>query len=431
MTEPEPPRAANRVGLTTLERAYGILAPIAFGGAQNWERLAGASRAELQSRRGFVPEAAGPTLWFHGASAGEMAGAVALDEMLHQRGFAFGSVYTATNRAGVEYIERTASRTSLATLMPWDVGSSLSRAFARWRPRMIFLLETELWPRMVYEAHIRRIPIFSVSARIYPRDVKRYRAIRWFFAPTLQRITRIITQDESERDRFRQIGAPDANCIAGGNLKYLKLATTSRPSGVRTELGIRGEPPIIVVGSLHLDEADELLAALRGLAIPDLRIIVAPRQLTAVGPLLDAVRQLGWKVQRRSTATAGHWQVLIVDSIGELKRFYSIASCAIVCGGFRKHGGHNPFEPILAGAPVLFGPHFAHFAEESRVLTQATPDAQVMMVSELAGVLTRWLGDETRRRAVWTRQSAVVPDAETIANRYVAALAPWLSLIAA
>jgi len=144
--------AAHSLRLTPLERAYGLLARIAFGGAQNWERLAGASRAELRSRRGFVPETEGPTLWFHGASAGEMSAAVALDEMLHQRGCAFRSVYTATNRAGVEYIERTAPRTPVATLAPWDVGTTLSRAFARWRPRMIFLIETELWPRLIYEA---------------------------------------------------------------------------------------------------------------------------------------------------------------------------------------------------------------------------------------------------------------------------------------
>jgi len=378
-----------------------------------------------------LPETAGPTIWFHGASAGEMAGAVALDEMLHQRGCVFRSVYTATNRAGVEYIERTAARTPVATLAPWDVGTTLSRAFARWRPRMIFLLETELWPRLVYEAYVRRIPIFCVSARIYPRDVNRYRAIRWFFAPTLRRITRIITQDESERRRFRQIGAPDATCLAGGNLKYLRLASATRPQGVAAGLGIRGEPPIIVVGSLHLDEADEVLAALRKLAIRDLRIIVAPRQLTAVEPLLERARRLGWTSRRRSEALAGNWQMLIVDSIGELKGLYSIASCAIVAGGFEQHGGHNPFEPILAGAPVVFGPYFEHFAEESRVLASATPEAQVGAVSDLAKLLTRWLGDEAGRREILARQSAAVPDAEAIAGRYVDALAPWLSLIAA
>ncbi len=206
---------------------------------------------------------------------------------------------------------------------------------------------------------------------------------------------------------------------------------SARPQGVAAGLGIRDEPPIIVVGSLHLDEADEVFAALRKLAIPDLRIIVAPRQLTAVEPLLERARRLGWTTRRRSEALAGDWQLLIVDSIGELKGFYSIATCAIVAGGFENHGGHNPFEPILAGAPVIFGPHFEHFAEESRVLTRATPEAQVGAARELAQLLARWLGDDTGRREMLTRQSAAVPDAEAIAGRYVEALAPWLSLIAA
>ena len=431
MTALEPDKAADVIRLTTFERAYELLAPIAFGGAQNWERFSGASSAELRARRGFVPETGGPTLWFHGASAGEMAAAVALDELFRQRGFEFRSVYTATNRAGVEYAARTAPCKSIATLVPWDLGTPLSRALARWRPRMIFLLETELWPRMVYEARLRNIPIFCVSARVYPRDVKRYRAIRSFFAPTLRRITKIIAQDAAEYDRFRAIGAPEANCLEGGNLKYLKAAAMGSPGAIRSELGIRGAPPIIVVGSLHSDEADAVLSSLRRLAIPDLRIIVAPRHLTTVEPLIDAARQRGWLVRRRSAALEGDWEVLIVDSIGELKRFYSIAGCAIVCGGFGMHGGHNPFEPIQAGAPAVFGLHFEHFVEESRVLTQVTPEARVGPGEELVALLRRWLADDALRSAVLARQRAAAPDPQAIADRYIAALAPWLSLIAA
>jgi 3-deoxy-D-manno-octulosonic-acid transferase len=431
MIASEPHSGTDDIGLTSLERAYGWLAPIAFRGAQSWARLAGASRAELQARQGFVPQSAEPTLWFHGASAGEMSGAIALDEMLHQRGFAFHSVYTTTNRAGIEFIARTAPRTAITSLAPWDLSTTLNRAFARWRPRMIFLIETELWPRIIYEAYMRHVPIFCVSARIYPRDIMLYRAIRWFLTPTLRRITRIITQDESEQRRFRQIGAPATTCLAAGNLKYLKQTSTTRPDGLAAELGINGNPQIIVVGSLHLDEADKVLAALRRVRVPDLKIIVAPRHLTAVEPLLESARRHGWTARRRSQSLAGDCQLLVVDTIGELKRFYSIASCAIVAGGFGKHGGHNPFEPILAGAPVIFGPHFEHFAEESRALVRATPEAQVGVTSELADVLTRWLSDEAVRRAVLARQSAAIPNADAIAVRYIDALAPWLPLIAA
>jgi 3-deoxy-D-manno-octulosonic-acid transferase len=427
----EPQVAVDPSRLTPLERAYSLLAPIAFGGAQNWERLTGASRAELRARRGFVTPIDGPTLWFHGASAGEMAAAVALDAMLHQRGFAFRSVYTAANRAGVEYIERTAPPRAVATLVPWDLGATLARAFARWRPRMIFLVETELWPRLIYEAYVRAIPIFCVSARIYPRDLKRYRAIRRFFAPTLRRITRIIAQDDLEQHRFEEIGAPSASCLTGGNLKYLRPNPAPASRGLATELGIDGQPPIIVVGSLHLDEADEVLATLRRLEIPDLRIIIAPRHLAAVEPLEAAARRLGWVVRRRSQPVDTSWRVLIVDSIGELKGFHSFAWCAIVGGGFAQHGGHNPFEPILAGAPAVFGPHFENFAQESRVLVRATPEAQVGAVTELERLLTRWICDDARRRDVLARQRAVVPDAEAIAGRYLEALAPWLSLIRA
>jgi 3-deoxy-D-manno-octulosonic-acid transferase len=420
---------AAGIPLTWMEKAYAALSPVAFNCAHLIERFRGASDEEQQSRLGYVVPRDRSAIWFHGASAGEMAAASALVTMLRARGYRFATVYTAANRAGIDYIRRTDQQASAVGLMPWDTPDCLSRALDRWSPKAIFLIETELWPRFVFEACSRGIPIFSVSARIYPADLMRYRTIRPFISPTLRRITRILAQDEVERDRFVRLGAPEERCLSAGNLKYLGVNSTMfRDAALAHELGIEERDQIVVFGSIHRDEIAKLFDTIERIVSKGARVIVAPRHLTSVESIAHEATKRGLNFSRRTNVSgAGHWRVLILDNMGELSRIYSLAACAVVGGGFERHGGHNPFEPVIAGAPVAFGLHFFHFDPEARALTSVTPTAQVAGVEGLDRLVTSWMADEALRRRVLELQRSALPDGSAIATRYVEALKPWLS----
>jgi 3-deoxy-D-manno-octulosonic-acid transferase len=273
------------VCLSNLERTYALVSPLLFKGAHIIERIRGASREELQSRLGYVPVADAPVIWFHGASAGEMAAAAALCATLRQGGHRFEPVYTATNRAGTDYVRRVDPRAHAVSLVPWDTRESVARALDRWKPRALLIVETELWPLMVFEACARSIPVFSVSARIYPADVARYRAIKPFIGRTLKRITRVLAQDEVERRRFIEIGAPAERCLSVGNLKYINARVEGMsPGSLRAEVGLTQADKVVICGSIHADEAAPLLDALKSLP-SDVRVIIAPRHLSAVGTI--------------------------------------------------------------------------------------------------------------------------------------------------
>jgi 3-deoxy-D-manno-octulosonic-acid transferase len=284
---------------------------------------------------------------------------------------------------------------------------------------------------LVFEAYQRSIPVFSVSARIYPRDVSRYNAIKSFMAPTFRRLTKILTQDETERERFLQLGAPEEACLSAGNLKYMQATPLcAEGNSLAAEIGLSKEDRVVIVGSIHQSEVSEVLAMLHRLRIKSLRLIVAPRHLSTADFVFRKAEALGWKVRRRSEgALSRNWQVMLLDTIGELGRFYSVASCAVVGGGFGRFGGHNPFEPVMAGTPVLFGPHFDNFGAEIRALKAVTPEAQVATTDQLEVVLTKWLSDEALRQMVLSLQHSVIPDGVGIAKRYLDALAPWLSAV--
>jgi 3-deoxy-D-manno-octulosonic-acid transferase len=413
--------------LSSLERIYATFSPCVFGTTLLASYLGGASSAELRARRGWLPAAAGPTVWLHGASAGEMAAGARLVGALYRHGYRFQAVFTAANRAGVDYIARWGAPGTVAALAPWDVPAWISRAFDLWQPTALLLIETELWPRLVFEAHRRAVPALVLSARIYPRDVARYRAIRGFMAPTIDRLSRILAQDEVERDRFLALGADAGRCKVAGNLKYLEEPAAGAPADLRGELGLHPAQPLIAFGSVHHNEIALVLDAIELLDAADARFIIAPRHLAAAGSIAREAAGRGLRAVRRSHGKPGNgWQILILDTMGELRNFYSIAIAAVVCGGFGKFGGHNPYEAPQAGAPVLFGPHFEHFEREAGALAKITPEARVSNPGQIAARLRQWLSDESSRRRAAALQRQTLPDAAAVTRRYLDELSPYL-----
>ncbi len=411
--------------LTVPELLYRGLAPAAFQVAGYFQRLAGASARELDARHGYLPAASSPLLWFHGASAGEMAAAIRMAALLEENGFQFNAGFTASNRAGVEFCAQ-AGRT-LAALAPWDVTRWLRRAYDSWRPSALFLVETELWPGLIMTASERGVPVFCVSARIYPRDLPRYRIIRRFIQPSLQRVTVVLAQNETERTRFIEIGAPSERCVAAGNLKYLEMKSSGGAAKAHARLGLQPDRPTAVFGSVHEDEVGFVFSALDQMRLDGLQIVIAPRHLSTTTTLVEQTKRRDLRVRKRSDGNAGDaFDVLVLDSIGELSCAYSVASVATVGGGFSPHGGHNPFEPLLEGVPVVIGRHFEHFSAEAQALNAAWPGSSVEDPRQLAETLGRWLRDEVERQRIMKMQQGALPDRDGIAKRYLEILTPWL-----
>jgi len=418
--------------LTLGDRLYAVAARGVFPLLCLVARLVGVSREHLRWRMGELPDAPRPLVWFHGASAGEMAAATRLAALLQRRGFQFTAAYTAANNAGVEFVSQHEGPGTLAALAPWDHPRWVSRGVDRWRPAALFLVETELWPHLILEACRRNIPVFCVSARVYPRDLARYRLIHPFMRKVLRRLTLIVAQHETERERFIRLGAAEARCFVGGNLKYIAPEVARpREDELRSALGLRAADRVVVFGSVHADEIGVVFDALERLRSEAVRVIIAPRHRSAFGAIARQAQRRNWRLEWRSAGPARRdWQVLALDGMGELSRAYGLACVGVVGGGFGPHGGHNPLEPVVAGVPVLFGAHFDHFAREALALTQVTPSARVTDASHLGERLADWLGDEAHRQCIYALQRQVLPDGTTVADRYVAALAPWLAALA-
>jgi len=356
-----------------------------------------------------------------------MSAAANLVELLRARGLRFAAAYTTTNDAGLRLIERRLVPGDVSALAPWDAPRCVGRAFARWRPAALVLIETELWPALIRAASERAVPVLCASARIYPRDVARYRLIRRFMRPTLERLDAVLAQSDDERARFAMLGVAPERCRTVGNLKHVRPAPVfEEVAAFRRAVGLTAADRVWVAGSLHGDEVALFWAACEHLPERLRRVIVAPRHADAAAALVDGARTRGWALARRSDGARRAWQVLLLDSMGELRAAYAAAAVAVVGGGFAPHGGHDLVEALCCGTPVLFGPHTAHVEPEAGTLRGAVPSAAVSSAEELAARITAWMDDETVRQSILARQRAVLPDGDAIGERYGAAVEPWL-----
>lgn len=371
-----------------------------------------------------LPKTLASPIWIHACSVGEVGVACALAASLKRDLAEVPLLFTASTRSGHAQAERLLAPLGDITWCPFDAPSTVRAFVRRAKPRMLLLIETEIWPNMLRACEEAGIPVILLNGRISEKHFQRYQRLPGLFRPAFARITIAAMQDATYARRIEALGAhPDHICITG-SLKYDAVASNVDAhvrSRLRGQHAIPGDAPILIFGSTR--PGDEVLAAavwasLRD-TIPGLHLIVAPRHLDRIPEVLAPFNE---PVLRRSELKAGRRpngeHVHCIDTHGELTQFYSLASVAVIGGSFSPEvQGHNPLEPAALGIPVVFGPCMANFAEAVQVLTQASGALQVQTHGELLSVLQRLLADAAERRHIGTRGRKAVLDHQGATER--------------
>lgn len=308
--------------------------------------------------------------WIHAVSVGEVAIALKLARKLRDLDPGFECVLTTTTTTGFAFAEKEAPEWMRVMYNPLDFLPVVWRAFATIRPSRIVLVEAEVWPNLAAEARRRGIPLALVNARLSARSERRFRRVRRLVAPTFRCLDLVCAQEGSDVARWEALGIP-RQCIRDvGSIKY-DPAEAEQNSGFAFEilrkLGIDEAVPILLGGSTHPGEEEVLAQVLRELhgEFPTLTLVVAPRHVERTREIRTRLQQLGLTVaSRRESEAAGTSapDCLLLDTTGELRHWYGVATVVFIGKSLTTHGGQNPVEPILAGKPVVFGPHMENFA---------------------------------------------------------------------
>ena len=346
-----------------------------------------------------------PRTWIHAVSVGEVAIALKLAQKLRELDSAFRCVLTTTTTTGRAFAEREAPEWMEVLYNPLDLWPVVRRAFSVIHPQRLILVEAEVWPNLAAEARARRIPLSLVNARLSPRSERRFRRFRALVRPTFRCLDLVCVQEEEDVERWAGVGVPRKVIRQVGSIKYDPTDNPVDPAlmvAALDSLGLERGRPILLAGSTHAGEEEilgEIFQRLRG-EFPKLFLMIAPRHVERTTPVRTALQTLGLNVSLRTEIGQARRVVpdcLLLNTTGELRAWYTVATVVFVGKSLTAHGGQNPVEPILAGRPVVFGPHMENFAALAKSLYDQHGAVQVSDRASLAEAIARLLRDPAER----------------------------------
>ncbi|MGQ9659831.1 MAG: lipid IV(A) 3-deoxy-D-manno-octulosonic acid transferase [Thermochromatium sp.] len=371
-------------------------------------------------------------IWIHAVSVGEVQAAAPLIQHLLEAEPAPRILVTTTTPTGAERLRARFGERVAHHYIPFDLPSLMARFIARVAPRLVIVMETEIWPNMLAVLEQRGIPVALVNARLSARSARGYARLAWLMRPALARFALIAAQAPADAERFIALGAPRARVQVMGSLKFDLIQPEDlmvRAAEIRRLWG-EGRP-VWVAASTHEGEEVQVLQAHQGLLAhrPEALLVLVPRHPERFDTVAALIARQGLALVRRSQtqAVAPGQSVYLGDSMGELIYWLAASDLAFIGGSLVPKGGHNPLEAAAVGVPVLLGPHTFNFTAIVHLLDEAGAVVRIEEAEGLSRCLIDLFDDPRRRARMGACGREVVERHRGALERLLAALAPWIS----
>lgn len=343
-----------------------------------------------------------PIIWVHAVSVGEVEASRPIIKALKAEYPEHQILLTTMTPTGSERVKLLFADTVKHCYLPYDLPFAIKRFLKRTHPEFGIIMETEIWPNLLFHCQRMNIPLVLANARMSVRSAKGYARFPKFIKTVLRSVQLIAAQGQDDRRRFQQLGADINKVHAIGNLKYeisLPASLTEQAAAMRDIWDINR--PVWVAASTHDGEEEIILNASRQVRslFPDLLLIIVPRHPERFDRVTALTQRAGFKTLRRSEhrPCSSDIEILVVDTMGELPLFYAASDVAFVGGSLVPHGGHNLLEPAALGRAVITGPHFFNFNEITEQFLQADAAIQVSDTTELAKTVIELLQNSQQR----------------------------------
>jgi 3-deoxy-D-manno-octulosonic-acid transferase len=366
-------------------------------------------------------------VWIHAVSVGEAASIRPLVEGLRRELPAQRFVFSTVTPTGNTMISSVASPRDFVTYLPLDFSAVVRKFLRELDPVALVIVETELWPNLIYRAARKGIPIIVVNGRISDASFARYNLVRFLVAPLLNRLTVYCVQSERDAAKLTRLGLDPGKIRITGNMKF--DITTREPGELRAEYGawrlsagIESAERLLVAASTHQGEESQVLASFTQVRsrFPRLKLLIAPRHPQRCAEVEDEVRRAGLDPVRISTVAARKGigifkgsapnDVFILDTVGKLMYFFAIADIVFVGGSLTATGGHNILEPASLGKPVLFGPHMFNFRDIAALFLEKNAAIKVADAGELSEQIALLLADPSRATLLGDAARRIIAD---------------------
>ena len=355
-------------------------------------------RERIAERLGILPDSVPTgTIWVHAVSVGEVNAAVPMIKNLLQTQNR-QVLITCVTPTGSAQIKKALGEQVTHVYAPVDVGFIVKAFLRKLKPAMIVIMETEMWPNLIFHSTCANIPVLFANMRLSDRTFARVVRLKQFSGYVLQDVSAFCVQTEEDHRRIAKIGLPDSKISVTGNLKFDVTApedVLERGRQIRERLGA-DDVQVIILGSSHDGEETGFLDVFVKMKeeFPMLLGVIVPRHPERFDPVCQTISQRGLHVVRRSQLNGqlpDEAEILLVDSMGELMEYYAACDVAVVGGSFIPVGGHNILEPLMTGTPLIFGPHMSNFRLISQLVLSAQAGFQVSNMDELGTSIEKLL----------------------------------------
>jgi 3-deoxy-D-manno-octulosonic-acid transferase len=324
------------------------------------------------------------------ASLGESKLLAKFLEILRKKHPGARYVVTAATRTGVDYLQSLDSEDIVAAgFFPLDTIGLMKKMLRVFGVTRVWLMETELWPSMIFACKQSGVPVGIVNARMEEKSFAFYRRLKILYGPLLSSLDTVLAQDDAYARRFRELGVKPEVLSVIGNLKAVVVIhppAAERRRTLRSAMGLGEGDFVLTAGCIHAGEAGVLREALDALRRnAPVRCIVVPRHLDETETI---VRELGpGTIRIAGTATSMPWETCVIHKMGVLEDMYAMASAAFIGGTFDSTGGHNVWDAAQFAVPVVFGPDYHTQVESCEMLLRAGAAFSADSASALARVV--------------------------------------------
>ena len=332
-------------------------------------------------------------IMLHGVSVGEV---IALENLIKKIKMEFPNyqiVVTTGTKTGQDIAKKKFDGIAdYVTYFPFDIKPCVSRFLRKIHPSVVLIAETEIWPVFASTCKDYKIPLFTINGRLSDSTYHLYKMFTRFFRHVLSNYTGILTQSQEDADKLIDIGA-DKNIVKV--MKNLKFDV--KRSDEVVDIGQDGYR-VIIAGSTHKGENEIIIPIFNNLKklFPDIKLLIVPRHMHRIPEIKDIIKNetdLVYGLRSKNESFADK-DIIILDTMGELSKMYSVCNFAFIGGSFNKTGGHNPLEAVVFSKPVISGPNIHNFKDIYHILSKTKAGKVVKTPAELQKYMKKLLSNE-------------------------------------
>ncbi|MCX8574997.1 MULTISPECIES: lipid IV(A) 3-deoxy-D-manno-octulosonic acid transferase [unclassified Gilliamella] len=398
-------------------------------------RKAPAYRQRWLERYGFCKNKVKPNgILVHAVSVGETIAAIPLIKALQQKYPQLPITVTTMTPTGSERVKSLLKDSVSHVYLPYDLPGAIKRFLKTTKPKIVIIMETELWPNLISQCYKQKIPLIIANARLSERSAARYGKLGKAVKQLFSKISMVAAQNQQDGERFVSLGLPADHLAITGSIKFdINLSNEQRQNINQLKQQWQLKRPVLIAASTHSGEDEIILTAFKKLLLKhaNLLLILVPRHPERFKTVEKLISDNGFNYLKRSTnqIPTEQTQIVLGDTMGELVELYAMADIAFVGGSLVKQGGHNPLEPALHHIAIITGEYFFNF----QVICEQLIEAQGMIVctnsaDDLYSTIDRLLNDNSRRVQLGENAYLVLKQNQGALSRLLAVINHYLNI---